>query len=242
MEKSLKIYVTLILVLSLSSALYVLLPQGNLVPSQLPAPKLVLAVVNFVVMFVLYGGLGFLGLTLSARIGFPALWDEKISNIQRFLIPLILGVSIGILLIVLDVGFSTINTVGRLPHPPFPTSVVASVSAGIGEEVIFRLFFIPSFTWLISSVLLKNRSKNAVFWVAALVSTLLFSLGHFPPVLILLGIPSLSSVPVSLIAEILIMNSVLSLVAAYYLRKYGVLAPIGIHFWADVLWHVIYGL
>ena len=27
-----------------------------------------------------------------------------------------------------------------------------------------------------------------------------------------------------------------------YFRKYGFLAPVGIHFWADIVWHVLWGL
>ena len=41
---------------------------------------------------------------------------------------------------------------------------------------------------------------------------------------------------------IVLLNSIVSLFAAYYLRKSGFLAPVGIHFWTDIVWHVVWGL
>ena len=38
--------------------------------------------------------MGFIGLILSRRIGFPEIWDAKVSNRQRFLIPTFIGVNI----------------------------------------------------------------------------------------------------------------------------------------------------
>ena len=34
---------------------------------------------------------------------------------------------------------------------------------------------------------------------------------------------------------------VLAMLAAGLLRRYGLLVAIGLHFWADVLWHVAWG-
>jgi hypothetical protein len=41
--------------------------------------------------------LGFIGLVLSKRTGFPDIWDARISNRQRFLIPAIIGVVYGVI-------------------------------------------------------------------------------------------------------------------------------------------------
>jgi hypothetical protein len=32
-----------------------------------------------------------------------------------------------------------------------------------------------------------------------------------------------------------------SLVAAWYFKKSGFLAAVGVHFWADIAWHVVFG-
>jgi hypothetical protein len=52
---------------------------------------------------------------------------------------------------------------------------------------------------------------------------------------------AVSEIPSALLAEIILLNGALSLFAAHYFRKFGFLAPVGIHFWADVIWHVIWG-
>src|SRR5437016_11323701 len=44
-----------------------------------------------------FGVLGFLGIVLSHRTGFPAAWDANISNVQRLLVPAALGVATGAL-------------------------------------------------------------------------------------------------------------------------------------------------
>lgn len=208
----------------------------------LPASKPVLALANAAIMLILYGGLGFLGLKLSSKLGFADIWDLKVSNKQRFLIPAFVGGGIGIFFILADIIFGKFHSLGPIPHPPFPTSLVASVTAGIGEEVIFRLFFIAFWVWLISYVILKKKWQNQVFWVVSIFSALAFALGHFPSVMILFDLNTIQEIPFALISEIILLNGVISIFAAYYFRKYGFLAAVGIHFWTDIIWHTIWGM
>ena len=217
------------------------MPQGSLLPAQLPASKPVIALVSAAIALVLYGGLGFLGLKLSQKLGFADLWDPKVSNKQRFLLPAFIGIGLGIFFIIADAIFSQFQALGPLPHPPFPTSLVGSAAAGIGEELIFRLFFISFGVWLISYVVLKGKWQDQVFWIVAFLSALAFALGHLPSMMLLLDFKTVSEIPPALMSEIILLNGVLSLFAAYYFRKFGFLAAVGIHFWADVVWHVIWG-
>jgi hypothetical protein len=243
---SIKIYIALIITLAVLAAINVYLPQGPFLPTspeqELPAPKPVIALVNACIMLVLYGGLGFLGLKLSQKLGFPDLWDSKVSNRQRFLIPALIGVSLGVFFILADVALSQFHTLEPLPHPPFPTSLVASATAGIGEEIMFRLFFISFWVWLISYVILRKRWLNYIFGMVAIFSALAFALGHIPSVMLALGLKEVNEIPFALMSEIMLLNGALSLFAAHYFRRFGFLAPVGIHFWADVIWHVIWGM
>jgi membrane protease YdiL (CAAX protease family) len=240
---SLKIYIGLILTLAILAAVNIFLPQGAFLPTQtLPASKPVLALANAAIMLILYGGLGFLGLKLSSKIGFANIWDLKVSNKQRFLIPALVGGGIGIFFILADLIFSKFHTLGSIPHPPFPTSFVTSATAGIGEEVIFRLFFISFWVWFVSYIILKKRWQNQIFWIVTLFSALAFALGHFPSVMILFGFNTIQEIPFVLISEIILLNGVISFFAAYYFREYGFLAAVGIHFWTDIIWHVIWGM
>ena len=241
---SIKIYIGLIITLAILAAINVFLPQGAflLLPQELPASKPVLALVNACIMLILYGGLGFLGLKLSQKLGFADIWDSNVSNKQRFLIPALIGIGIGAFLILGDTILSQFHALGPLPHPPFPTSLITSAVAGIGEELIFRLFFISFWMWLISYVILKKRWQNQIFWIVAVLSSLAFALGHIPSVMILFGLNTVNEIPFALMTEIILLNGVVSLFAAYYFRKFGFLVPVGIHFWTDVVWHVIWGM
>lgn len=240
---SLKVYFALLITLAITAAISVFLPSfQGLIPQELPASKPVMALVNACVMLFLYGGLGFLGWKLSQKLGFADIWDSNVNNKQRFLIPLWRGIIIGIFLIIADSILSRYHSLGLLPHPEFPLSILASITAGIGEEIIFRLFFIPFWVWLISYVILKGRRQNIVFWIVVVFSALTFAIGHFPAVMLLFEVQIVSELPTVLIVEIILLNGVLSVFAAYYFRKYGFLAAVGIHFWADVVWHVIWGL
>lgn len=237
---SLKIYIALIIILAILAAGNVFLPRA-LPEQELPASKPVIALVNAMIMLVLYGGLGVLGLKLAQTLGFPELWDENVSNRQRFLIPFIIGVALGLFFILCDAIFSHFHSLGPFPHPPFPTSIVASAIAGIGEELLFRLFLISFLVWLISHVILKGKWQTEIFWIAAIFSALVFAFGHLPAVTILFEFKTIAEIPAALMSEIILLNGLVSLFAAYYLRKYGFLAPVGIHFWTDIIWHGVWG-
>jgi hypothetical protein len=244
-RRSLKIYALLVVLLAALAAVNVYLSQGDwatMVPDQeLPASKGVLAAANALIMLVVYGGLGLLGLVLSRKVGFPALWDEAVSNRERFVVPALVGAGLGVFLIAADAVFSRLHPLEPLPHPPFPTSLVASATAGIGEEIIFRLFFVSFWTWLISSVLLGRRWQEIVFWVVSALSGVAFAFGHLPSVMLLYGFERVGQLPVALLVEIVLLNGVVSLFAAHQWRRAGFLGAVGVHFWTDVVWHVIWG-
>jgi hypothetical protein len=242
LSTSVKIYVGLIGTLAVLAATNVFMPQGALVPPQeLPASKPVFALAVASIMLIVYGGLGLLGMMLSRKIGFPDLWSPTISVKHKLLIPALIGVALGVFFVLADAIFSRFHTLGPIPHPPFPTSLVASASAGIGEEVIFRLFFISFWLWLVGNIVLKGKWQNQVFWVVAVSSAFAFAFAHLPSIMFLFGLKTIGDIPLALISEIILLNGVLSILAAYYFKRCGFLAAVSIHFWVDVVWHVIWG-
>jgi hypothetical protein len=242
LSTSVKIYAGLIVTLAILAATNVFMPQGVLVPIQeLPISKPVFAFMVAAIMIIVYGGLGLLGMMLSQKIGFPDLWSTTVSVRQRLLIPAFIGAILGVFFVLADAIFSKFHMLGPIPHPPFPTSLVASASAGIGEELIFRLFFISFWVWLVANVVLKRKWQNQVFWIVAVGSAFAFAFAHVPSIMYLFGLKTIGDIPLALTSEIILLNGVLSIVAAYYFKRCGFLAAISIHFWADVVWHVIWG-
>ena len=237
------LFIGSVILTAVLAALMAFLPQGELAlpaDSQQVSPAAA-AAVNASVVLVLYGGLGWFGLTRARQLGYPDVWDPFINNREKFVNPAIGGLWLGLLFIVADNVFSRFHNLGGLPHPPFPTSLVASFQAGFGEEMIFRLFFIPVVVWFISRLVLKGQQQNTVFWVAAVFSGIFFAAGHIPTVMLLLD-RSFDAIPGAVLAEVFVLNGVLSLVAAFFFKRAGFLAAVTVHTSADIVWHVIWGL
>jgi len=243
---STKIFFGLLVVLALCAAVIVYLPMGSFGVTAGQSPELskiplhVLALANTGIVLVFYGILGFLGILLARKKGFPEIWDEKISTKQRFYIPGLIGAVGGVSLVIGDIIFSRYNTIGHFIHPPFPTSLVASLSAGIGEEIIFRLFFISFWFWLLSFFFRKH--STLLFWIVSGVSALAFTAGHFPAFIYLYGYQTFGDIPIGFVWEIVLLNGIIGLLSAWQFKKAGFLGAVGVHFWTDVVWHVIWGL
>ena len=244
-SKSFKAYSFLILILAISAAVVSVMPMGMEIQGmenmQLPAPPLVIALANFFIMIIVYGGLGIVGIFLGEKTIIPDLWNDKITNKQRFIIPFIIGSVCGLFMIATDQLFFHFTDLDHIPHPIFPASVFASATAGIGEEIIFRLFFISFWLWLIGKVLFKAKHYQTIYWVLAVFSILLFTGAHLPSVILLYDIKDVSNFPVNLLLEVFIINAIVSFATIWYFKKNGILAAILIHFWADIIWHTAYG-
>jgi hypothetical protein len=243
---STRTFVLLIVVYSILAGVSVFMQMGaatGVTPAPPPPMSLpMLALVNAGLVFVLYGGLGLLGLFCARKIGLPEIWEPSVTNRQRFLIPALIGAAGGIIVILLDVLFSPINGIGHLPHPGFPLSVIAAITAAIGEETLFRLFFISFWTWLVSKVILRGRWETPIYWVVSVISAIAFAMSHVPTVMYLEGWKTMSQVPQLLMVELLLLNGIIGLAAAWAFKRYGFLAPVGVHLWTDVVWHVLWGL
>jgi hypothetical protein len=243
---STRTFVLLIVVYSLLAGISAFMQMGATTgPTPTPPPSMslpMLALVNAGLVFVVYGGLGLLGLVCARKIALPEIWEPDVSNRQRFLIPALVGAGGGIFVILLDVIFSPINGIGRIPHPGFPLSLIAAITAAIGEETLFRLFFISFWTWLVSKVILRGRWQTPIYWVASVISAIAFAMSHVPAVMYLEGWTSMGQVPQFLLVELLLLNGIIALAASWTFKKYGFLAPVGVHLWTDVVWHVLWGL
>jgi len=241
--RSTRLFFALVVAVAALAAASVYLPQG--LPAEIPETTVPLEQIALVAagsVLIFYGGLGYVGLRLTRKLGYPDLLDPLVPARQRFIIPGIAGLWLGLAFIVVDNIFARFHSLGPLPHPPFPTSLLASFTAGIGEEIIFRLFFIPALVWFVSRVVLKGAQEVAVYWTAAMFSGMFFAAGHLPSVFILLEVSSFEDIPSALISEIFLLNGTLSLVAAYFLRRSGYLAAATVHTAADLVWHVLWGL
>lgn len=244
----------LLLLYGLSAAVYIVVPGGMLDPrsyealgmpppnTAMPVWQLVLA--NVGLILVAYGLLGLVGYWLSRRAGLPGIYRPDAGWRGWAVRPLGLGVASGLLLVVVDLAAQRLGAPASL-HPPFPASILASLSAGIGEEILTRLVVLSLWaiilTWLLRRLRPDSPTRRTALWLANLVAALVFGASHLPAAMMLTGVASPAALPPVLLAEIFLLNGVVGLVAgAAYIRN-GLVAASGIHFWCDVVWHVVYG-
>jgi hypothetical protein len=212
-----------------------------------PAPDLgispfVLGLVSAGIILVLYGLIGLAGYWLAVKVGLPGIYCEE-GNWRRWLvIPLVFGVACGLFLMAGDVLFAPINGIGHFPHPAFPLSILASVSAAIGEEIAFRMFIFGIWALILTWFLNRFKGRTVALWIANVIAALAFAAGHLQTAVVLTGAASISDLSPVLILEIFLLNGVVGLAAGERFMKDGLVAAVGVHFWSDMVWHVLWGL
>jgi hypothetical protein len=78
--------------------------------------------------------------------------------------------------------------------------------------------------------------------LGVIVAALAFSAAHLPAAMVLLRVTSPAQLPAMLLAEFMLLNTFLGVVAGERYLRDGLVAAIGVHFWADMVWHVAWPL
>jgi len=189
--------------------------------------------INSWVAVVLAAALGFVALKLAQRTGFPGMWDEEISNQQRFVIPVLFGLGFAVIQIIL------VTLVLRLDIPmvKFPLSIPVYLFGGIILEIFYRLIPMVLLVWLISNLLLRKRWQEQVFWVVAILLCLV------EPVMQTIGMYQMGIITDILLTAILFVFVFAgNLIPTYFFRKYGFLAAIVWRLTDYLIWHIIWPL
>lgn len=232
--------------LALVTYLFIPLEQlmaGQTMPAMLTAmPRWLFGVASMVLVFILYGLLGLAGFWFSSQLGLPKVYRVAGGWKNWVLGPMIWGLAIGVIMVVADRIIAVVGGVQGFPHPAFPFSLLASASAGIGEEILFRFVVMGLWAYLLSRILKSRGGTTTALWIGNVMAALIFSASHIPAAMVLLGVKNFAEIPVPLIVELVVLNSAVGLAAGYGYIRHGLVAAIGIHFWADIVWHVIWPL
>jgi membrane protease YdiL (CAAX protease family) len=242
----------MVLLYALSAGIFIMLP-GSMDMSGLPGdaampdvPLWTLALANAGIVLLAYTLMGLLGIYLANKAGLPQVFRPGAGPRALWVYPALVGAACGVVLVIGDLAFQALAELEALQHPPFPASVLASLSAGIGEEIVFRLLIMSTWVlvlgWLMRKLLPNQDMRLLAAWAANLIAALSFGAGHLGTVMAMYGVTSPDELPGVLLAEIFLLNGVVGLAAGESFRRNGLLAAAGVHFWADIIWHVIYGL
>jgi hypothetical protein len=177
--------------------------------------------------------LGLIGVILAPMAGFPGMWDKEIQNRGRLFIPVLIGLSFGLLSVVLDL----VQPLGGEIQIEFPASLVVYPMGGILEEIIFRLLLTTLLVWLISTVILRGRWQQGIFWMVAVFVGLLYAF-------LQISAYSMITEEVTLLVGIhfLVLIGPYFVVAAYLYRRYGFFSAVAMRLADYLVWHIIWGL
>jgi hypothetical protein len=247
-RKQLAVFSVLLLLTALSAfVIYTFFTEELAASVGVPMPDLgvpdsVLGFANAGISLLQSGILGLLGYWFARKLGLPGIYSENGNWGRWFFIPLVLGLICGILLIIGDLLFAPINGFGRFVHPVFPISIPASISAGISEEITFRGFIFGLWGLILNWLFKRSDGRRAALRIANMLAALAFGAGHLGTLLFLTGENSPAGVTPILLIEVFLLNGILGLVAGDRYMKDGLVAAAGVHFWSDVVFHVLWGL
>jgi hypothetical protein len=180
--------------------------------------------------------LGAVGAFLSTRTGFPDALSPRISNRQRIYVPALIGIGFALVLITFDVvtGYSRLAAAhfGVEQQYSDPLSMLLIFTAAPAYvEAVYRLFPIPLMLLLISNLALRGRWQKPIFWVLAVLTSLLEPLSQTTWAL---------AVSAPIFAVAFAHGFALNFAQATLFRRYGFVASIVLRLGFYLVWHVAY--
>lgn len=222
------------------------LPQGVMAGQEIPEPFAsmpgwLLGLANAGIVLVLYGLLGLAGVWFARKLSLPGIYREGAGWRHWVVVPMVIGAALGFVLIIGDVLFARASEDwAGFPHPEFPLSIFASATAGIGEEILFRLFVMGLWAFLLDLALRRWKARRLALWAGNVVASLAFGAAHLPATMMAVGVSTPADLPSIVIAEVIVLSGIAGIVAGERYMKEGLIAAVGIHFWADVVWHILW--
>lgn len=216
---------------------------------KLPIPSFYELLVGTLLQMLINIPIILLGLHLGAKVklgarDLRALLAREPKALQNFLksirFAFIIGLIAGAVLLLLSHLSSfilppdVINIAKDIKSPPAFSGFLGSISAGIKEEIIMRLFVMSLFIWLLTKILRRPQPNNGMIWTANLIASLLFGALH----LSLAAQIYKELIPI-IVLNIIILNTLGGTLFGWLYWKRGILAAMIAHFGANVVLHVI---
>lgn len=247
----------LVWIVSTLASLLVLPYSLTLMPSIIEGSDDLLQIigVSFGSNLVFYAIVSFFGLHLAARIGLglpftegwltrQPIW-EKLK--KALLLAVAIGAIVGVLILALDLLIFSAPLESQLSdvspegiqgqRPPPWQGLLAAISAGITEEVLFRLLVVSLLAW-IGGLVFKDdegRPKTFIVWISIFMVAIAFGLAHLPATAQI----GLVLNPL-VITRAVVLNGIGGVAFGWLYWKWGLESAILSHFTTDVVLHVIF--
>jgi hypothetical protein len=170
-------------------------------------------------------------LFLQAKAGLPDFFDPTVTQKNRFLYPVILGVVFGLLDVIVIKILLHPQPYTELPPflQPFPYSIFLYFSGALEIEVFYRL--IPlTLILLLGNWWKQGKYYQTFFWIGAVLTALREPIEQLPD-----GAPWL-------IFYSLLTGFLMNLMQAVWYKKAGFLASLSLRLGHYLIWHILLGI
>jgi membrane protease YdiL (CAAX protease family) len=182
-----------------------------------------------------------LGFRAARRAGFGTLmlagWDDgafrPAAARRALLLATGIGVAWGIVALVADGLVSPYLPQGNVKVPPPWMGLLASISAGVTEEIVFRLGLMTSLAALLTVLTRRGAAGPVITLVANVLAALAFAAIHLPQAKAFYGLSTL------MVLFVMIGNGVPGVIFGWLFRRFGLIAAMVAHFSADVVLYFI---
>lgn len=151
-----------------------------------------------------------------------------------------LGIGFGVLA---ALSLQTLMSLSLLPPDLFSEiqrtpwkGMLASVSAGIKEEILLRFGLMTLLAWLAMKIARRERVGSGPIWIANILAALLFGVAHMP------AASSMTALTPVVVAVALVFNGIAGVTFGWLYWRRGILAAIVSHIAADIVLQVLYPL
>lgn len=187
-------------------------------------------------------GLIVLGLRLrnSLGVGISLLndWPTADADARRRVrntIALAVAIGIGMDVIVATVSYFVEPMLPKprvpLANPPAWAGFLASIGAGIQEEIWMRLGIMTLFVWIGSGIVRRKPPASGVVWSANVLAAILFGAIHLPQAAIFFGLSG------PIVAYTILGNAVPGILLGWLYWRHGLVAAMIAHFAGDCVLH-----
>ena len=117
--------------------------------------------------------------------------------------------------------------------PPLWQRILVCFYGGINEEVFLRLFLMTLLIWLASKLLRRTAPTAAIAWLAILIVSVVFGLGHLPMTAHFMPLTTL------VVTRAIVLNGIAGVLFGWLYWRRGLEAAMIAHFATDVVLHVL---
>jgi hypothetical protein len=96
-------------------------------------------------------------------------------------------------------------------------------------------------SWLFSRFAPEGGAELRARQVANVLAALAFAAAHMGTATVVADASTPLGLPAMMLGEIILLNGFVGVLAGASFARNGLVAAAGVHFWTDVVWHVIFG-